>query len=68
MSTVLEAIALRHLGVRVAGISCITNLAAGISRRPLSHAEVQAVADRTSGTFTKLVTAAVGRALAGALA
>lgn len=44
MSTVLEVIALRHLGVRVGALSCITNLAAGISQTPLDHAEVEATA------------------------
>jgi purine-nucleoside phosphorylase len=44
MSTVHEVIALRHMGVRVGALSCITNLAAGISPRPLDHAEVEATA------------------------
>jgi purine-nucleoside phosphorylase len=44
MSTVHEVIALRHMGVRVAALSCITNLAAGISPHPLDHAEVEATA------------------------
>jgi len=44
MSTVHEVIALRHLGVRVGALSCITNLAAGISPHPLDHAEVEATA------------------------
>jgi len=51
MSTVLEVIALRQLDVRVAAISCITNLAAGISEMPLRHADVQAVSNRTGGAF-----------------
>jgi purine-nucleoside phosphorylase len=55
MSTVLETIALRHRGVRVGAISCITNLAAGISGAPLSHAEVQETADRVRDTFARLV-------------
>lgn len=55
MSTVLETIALRQLGVKVAAISCITNLAAGLSPSPLSHREVQEIADRTSGTFVSLL-------------
>ncbi|HHC08476.1 MAG TPA: purine-nucleoside phosphorylase [Actinobacteria bacterium] len=46
MSTVPEAIALRHLGVAVGGISLVTNLAAGISPTPLSHEEVTETADR----------------------
>jgi inosine/guanosine/xanthosine phosphorylase family protein len=45
MSTVLECIAARHLGLRVAGLSCITNLAAGIGDQPLSHDEVAATAN-----------------------
>ncbi len=44
MSTVPEVIALRHMGVRAAALSCITNLAAGISKTPLSHAEVEETA------------------------
>ena len=44
MSTVLEVIALRHMGVRVGALSCVTNLAAGIAGRPLDHAEVEATA------------------------
>lgn len=56
MSTVLETIALRHRGARVGAISCITNLAAGISGAPLSHEEVQQTADRVRDTFVRLVT------------
>ena len=55
MSTVVEAIAARHMGVNVCGISCICNLAAGISKNPLSHAEVQAAADQAAPRFTRLV-------------
>lgn len=55
MSTVLETIALRHLGVRVGGISCITNLAAGISPTPLSHAEVKETATRVRDQFQSLI-------------
>ena len=46
MSTVPEAIVARQCGLRVAGISCITNLAAGIGRNKLSHAEVLETAER----------------------
>lgn len=56
MSTACEAIAARHMGMRVLGISCITNLASGISPVPLSHAEVQETADRVSAQFKALVT------------
>ena len=44
MSTVPEVIALRHMGVKVAALSCITNLAAGITKATLNHAEVEEVA------------------------
>jgi len=55
MSTVPEAICARHMGVRVAGISCVTNLAAGISKQPLSHREVTETADRVKSDFIKLL-------------
>lgn len=55
MSTACEAMALRHMGVRVCGISCITNMAAGLSGKQLSHEEVKETADRISEQFKKLV-------------
>jgi purine-nucleoside phosphorylase len=64
MSTVLEVIALRHQGVRVGALSCITNLAAGISKTVLDHAEVEATAKAKKDDLTKLLTgwiAKVGR-------
>jgi purine-nucleoside phosphorylase len=42
MSTVQETIVARHMGIEVLGISCVTNLAAGIHKEPLSHEEVMA--------------------------
>jgi purine-nucleoside phosphorylase len=63
MSTVLEVIALRHMGVRVAAISCITNMAAGMSPTPLDHAEVEETAGDVRETFIDLLTrwiAAIG--------
>jgi purine-nucleoside phosphorylase len=55
MSTVPEAIAARHCGMRVAGISCITNLAAGISQEKLSHGEVLETAERVKKSSAKLI-------------
>jgi purine-nucleoside phosphorylase len=55
MSTVLETIAARHMGARVLGISCITNVAAGLSSEVLDHAEVTDVAARVKGRFTGLL-------------
>ncbi|MFO0757448.1 MAG: purine-nucleoside phosphorylase [Byssovorax sp.] len=66
MSTVPEVIALRHMGVRAAAISCITNLAAGMTAGKLDHSEVEATANRTKGRFTALLSAWV-RASAAAL-
>jgi purine-nucleoside phosphorylase len=51
MSTVHEVILLRHRGVRVGAMSCITNLAAGISPTPLDHSEVEAIARQTRDRF-----------------
>lgn len=55
MSTVLETIAARHMGARVLGISCITNLAAGLSKHPLSHAEVEQTARDSRERFSRLI-------------
>ena len=54
MSTVPEVIAAAHMGVPVAGISCITNLAAGIGHKPLSHEEVAQTAERARTAFAAL--------------
>lgn len=59
MSTVVEAIAANHMGMKICGISCICNLAAGMTRKPLSHEEVQAAADEAAPRFTRLLTEAV---------
>ena len=59
MSTAIEAIAARHAGMEICGISCISNLAAGISVNPLTHAEVQETADRVAPLFKKLATQAI---------
>ncbi len=60
MSTAVEAIAARHCGMEICGISCISNLAAGISANPLTHAEVQETADRVAPLFRKLVASSIG--------
>jgi purine-nucleoside phosphorylase len=61
MSTVPEVIALRQMGVRVAAVSCITNLAAGRSSEPLSHSEVEATAARVKSHFIRLFKGWVAR-------
>ena len=55
MSTVPEVLALRQRGVRVAALSCITNLAAGLSPEPLRHSEVERVASQARVRFTRLL-------------
>ncbi len=59
MSTAAEAVAANHMGMKVCGISCISNLACGMTTQPLTHEEVQETADRVSAQFQKLVTAAM---------
>ena len=61
MSTVLETIALRHLGVRVAALSCITNPAAGVSSKPVLHSEVTEVAARAGREIGALIDGFAGR-------
>ncbi len=56
MSTACEAVAARHMGMEVCGISCITNMAAGLSKQQLDHKEVQETADRVAKSFKELVT------------
>lgn len=55
MSTACEAMAARHMGLEVCGISCVTNLAAGLGGKALSHEEVQEIANRVSGEFQGLL-------------
>lgn len=59
MSTAAEAVAANHMGMKVCGISCISNLGCGMLDQPLSHEEVQETADRVSGQFKELITAAI---------
>lgn len=63
MSTVPEVVAARHMGVRVTGISVVTNLAAGLARKALSHEEVAETAARVEERLTALVTAFLARAV-----
>jgi purine-nucleoside phosphorylase len=59
MSTVLEVIAARHMNIRVLGISCVTNMAAGILDQPLTHAEVMETGERVKGQFIALLRAVI---------
>ena len=61
MSTACEAVAANHMGMKICGISCISNLACGMTDQPLSHKEVQETADRVAPRFRELVTRAIGR-------
>jgi len=57
MSTVSEVIAAAHMGMRILAISCVTNMAAGITGEPISHEEVLATGERVRGDFVKLLRA-----------
>ena len=61
MSTACEAIAARHAGLKVCGISCISNMASGLSDGELSQLDVQAVADQRAEEFERLVTKVIGK-------
>jgi purine-nucleoside phosphorylase len=61
MSTAPEAIAARHMGVEVLGISCISNMAAGVLPRPLDHSEVMEVTRRVRDRFVALLEGIIGR-------
>ena len=61
MSTVPETIVARQMGIEVLGISCITNMAAGISDEPINHAEVMETGRRVRETFTKLLRGVIAR-------
>lgn len=59
MSTVPEVVAANHCGIKTAGISCITNMAAGILDQPLNHKEVIETAERVKESFSKLIKSVV---------
>lgn len=60
MSTACEAVAAKHMGLEIVGISCITNMAAGICKKTLSHQEVQEVGKKVEKDFMKLMDGIVG--------
>jgi len=61
MSTVPEAIVARHMSMEVVGISCITNLAAGVSDKPIDHSQVMAIGEQVRGKFTELLGRVIGK-------
>lgn len=61
MSTVVEAIAANHMGMKICGVSCVSNLAAGMNSTPLTHEEVQEAANAVAPKFEKLLTESVSR-------
>ncbi len=61
MSTVPEVIAARHMGIKVLGISCVTNMAAGVLDQPINHEEVLETGERVKGQFVALLRAVIRR-------
>lgn len=61
MSTACEAVAANHMKMRICGISCISNMACGMSDQPLTHSEVKETADQVAPKFKKLITEAIIR-------
>jgi len=61
MSTVPEVIAARHMGLRVLAVSCVTNLAAGLSQEPINHLEVLEIGARVQKELVALLTAVIPR-------
>ena len=61
MSTACEAVAANHMKMRICGISCISNMACGMTEQPLSHIEVKETADQVAPKFKKLITEAIIR-------
>lgn len=61
MSTVVEAIAANHMGMKICGVSCVSNLAAGMNSAPLTHEEVQEAANAVAPKFEKLLVESVTR-------
>lgn len=59
MSTACEAIAANHMGMKICGISCISNMAAGISKNPITSNEVNETADRVAPDFKRLLTESI---------
>lgn len=59
MSTACEAMAANHMGMKICGISCISNLCAGMTDQPLTHQEVQETADRVAPLFKQLITESI---------
>ncbi|MBE6836963.1 MAG: purine-nucleoside phosphorylase [Ruminococcus sp.] len=60
MSTAIETTVANHMGMKICGISCISNLACGMTDNPLTHEEVKETADRTAPVFKKLVSKIIG--------
>lgn len=61
MSTVVEAIAANHMGMKICGVSCVSNLAAGMNSAPLTHEEVQEAANAVAPKFEKLLVESISK-------